>query len=292
MGDAAVKYEHKTYHNALGLPILVMKTQNGVFASHWHYDFEAVFLLGGSVTATRNGVSAVLRAGDAFICADGDIHSYAAPSPDFSALVLIFDPYAARKAGTLVMDVTVRSGVFRPDPKNPDAGLAPLLDRLFYEYEHLSAASAFFLYGYILEIQGILQRCCIKRVFADGGADSRAHLHRIRESISRIEANYAGEITLYGMAKAALMSESNFSREFKKITGTGFKEYVNLVRLREAAALMGEGSRSVAAAAFACGFQSVRTFNRVFRARYGVTPGEHRRRLRAGGGSGGDDTNP
>ena len=279
-----MKYEHKTYQNALGLPISVMKVQNGVFASHWHYDFEAVFLLKGGVTTTRNGVSAKLRAGDVFICSDGDIHSYAAPSPDFSALVLIFDPYAARKAGTLVMDVTVRSGIFRPDPKNPDAGLSPLLDRLLDEYEHMRDGSAFFLYGYILEIQGILQRCYVKREFLDGGADSRPHLHRIRESISYIEANYAGEITLAGMAKAALMSESNFSREFKKITGTGFKEYVNLVRLREVAAMLGEGDSGVAAAAYACGFQSVRTFNRVFRAHYGVTPGERLKQMHAGGG--------
>ena len=274
-----MKYEHKTYQNALGLPISVMKTQSGEFASHWHYDFEAVFLLNGSVTATRNGVPADLRAGDVFICSGGDIHSYTGPLADFSALVLIFDPYAARKAGTLVMDVTVRSGVFRPDPGHPDAGLSPLLDRLLHEYEHMSAASVFFLYAYILEIQGILQRDYLKREFSDGGADSRPHLHRIRESISYIEQNFAGEITLAGMAKAALMSESNFSREFKKITGTGFKEYVNLVRLREVAARMGEGDRGVAAVAYACGFQSVRTFNRVFRAHYGLTPGERLKQL-------------
>ncbi|MBE0600926.1 MAG: AraC family transcriptional regulator, partial [Firmicutes bacterium] len=37
-----------------------------------------------------------------------------------------------------------------------------------------------------------------------------------------------------------------------------------------------------AAVAYACGFQSVRTFNRVFRAYFGVTPGERLRQLRAG----------
>jgi AraC-like DNA-binding protein len=275
-----MRYEHKTYQNALGIPISVMKTQNGVFASHWHYDFEAVFVLKGGVTATRNGSLVGLRTGDVFICSGGDIHSYCAPSPDFSALVLIFDPFAARKAGTLVIDLPVRSGVFRPDPENPGAALSPLLDRMLFEYEHMSAGSVFFLYAYILEIQGILHRYYSKREFPGGDADSRPHLHRIRESISYIEQNFAGELALSGMAKAALMSESSFSREFKKITGTGFKEYVNLVRLREVAALMGQGDRGVAAVAYACGFQSVRTFNRVFRAHYGVTPGARLKELR------------
>ncbi len=276
-----MKYEHKTYQNALGLPISVKTTYNGVFASHWHYDFEAVFLRTGRLTVTRNGVQAVLQAGDVFICSGGDIHSYAAPSSDFSALVLIFDPFAARKAGTLVMDATVRSGIFRPDPGNPDAGLNPLLDRLHYEYEHMGEGSAFFLYGYILEIQGILQRHYRKRAFVAGSVVNRPHLHAIRESISHIEQHYAGEITLAGMAKAALMSESSFSREFKKITGTGFKEYVNMVRLREAAAALDQGDRGVADVAYASGFQSIRTFNRVFRAHFGLTPGAYLQGLRA-----------
>lgn len=280
-----LKHEHKSYQNALGLPIAVTVTRQGMAASHWHYDFEAVFVLSGGVTASLNGAAAELFAGDAFVCSNGDIHSYTAPTVDFSALVLIFDPYAARKAGTLVMDSPVRSGVFRESPSRPDTGLLPLLNRLRAEYENLSEASAFFLYGYILEIQGILHRHYRKRTFQPGGADAHPHLRAVRESISHIEANFAGEITLKGMAKAALMSESSFSREFKKITGTGFKEYVSLVRLREVAAALGQGGEGVAAIAYACGFQSVRTFSRVFRAHYGVPPGAYAAALRRGDGN-------
>ena len=122
----------------------------------------------------------------------------------------------------------------------------------------MSAASEFFLYANILEIQGILHRYYAREAFAESGTLSRQHLHAVRESISHIESHYMDEITLRGMARAALMSESSFSREFKKITGTGFKDYVTLVRLREVAAAMGEGKQGVAAIAYACGFQSVR----------------------------------
>ena len=152
---------------------------------------------------------------------------------------------------------------------------------MYDEYTHLNAASVFFLYGYILEIQGILHRYYQKHELQSDGAGSRLHLDRIRESISHIEAHYAQEITIAGMAKGALMSVSNYSREFKKITGTGFKEYVNLVRLREVAAAMDQGREGVAKIAYDCGFQSVRTFNRVFLSHYGVTPGAYHRSLRA-----------
>jgi len=274
-------HEYKTYDNALGLPIAVLKTDRCEIASHWHYDFEAAFVLSGGVSVSLNGAAARLAAGDAFICSNGDIHSYADPSPDSMVLLLTFDPFAARKAGTLVLDSGVRSSVFRPDALRMDTRVDGLLDRMYAEYAHLNSASAFFLYGYILELQGILHRYYQKREFQPGSPEKRLHLDRIRESISHIEAHFAGDITIDGMAKRALMSVSNYSREFKKITGTGFKEYVTLMRLREVTAAMDEGRRGVAKIAFDCGFQSVRTFNRVFMQHYGATPGAYYRSLRA-----------
>jgi len=276
-------HEHKTYDNALGLPIAVRKTRNCGFATHWHTDFEAAFILSGSVRVSLNGAQARLHEGDAFVCSGGDIHSYSEPSDDLQALLLTFDPLAARKTGTLVMDSPVRSAVFYRDVTRTDTQLKALLNRLYEEYTHLGAGSEFFLYAHILEIQGILHRCYAKSAFQPGGTGRQMHLHAIRESIAYIEGHFAEEITLRGMAKAAMMSESGFSREFKKITGTGFKEYLTFVRLREAAAAMGEGDAGIAATAYACGFGSVRTFNRVFRARYGVTPGAYCAKLRARG---------
>lgn len=274
-------HEYKTYRNALRLPIAILKTDRCEVASHWHYDFEAAFVLSGGVSASLNGETVRLAAGDAFVCSGGDIHSYADPSADSMVLLLTFDPYAARKAGTLVYDLGVRSGIFRPDALRLDTRFDGLLGRMYEEYSHLNSASAFFLYGYLLEIQGVLHRYYQKREFQPDGAGVRLHLSAIRESISHIEERYAEEIAIAGMAKGALMSVSNYSREFKKITGTGFKEYVNQVRLREAAAAMDAGRGGVARIAYDCGFKSVRTFNRVFLSHYGVTPGAYYRNLRA-----------
>ena len=213
-----------------GLPIALLQTERCEFASHWHYDFEAAFVLHGGVSVSVNGVAARLSAGDTFVCSNGDIHSYFAPSADSQVLLLTFDPYAARKTGTLVMDSTVRSSIFNKTQSTPDGMLDAVLRRMHAEYQRLSEASAFFLFAYILEIQGILHRYYQKREFQPGGAGRRLHLHAIRESINYIEQHFAESITIAAMAKGALMSVSSYSREFKKITGTGFKDYVNLVR--------------------------------------------------------------
>ena len=120
-------HEHKTYDNPLGLPIAVRRTRDCEFYTHWHTDFEAAFVLEGSVRVSLNGVPAQLNEGDAFVCSGGDIHSYAEPSADLQVLLLTFDPLAARKTGTLVMDSPVRSSVFYRDVKRTDTQLKALL---------------------------------------------------------------------------------------------------------------------------------------------------------------------
>lgn len=268
-------HEHKTYDNALHLPISILKTDRCEIASHWHYDFEAAFVLAGSITVSLNGETARLQTGDTFICSNGDIHSYAEPSANSLVLLLTFDQLATRKAGTLVLDSPVRSGVFRPDVHHPDERLRRVLECMHTEYNQLNETSAFFLYSYVLEIQGILHRYYLKQEFQTGGTSRQLHLRAIRESISYIEAHFAEEITIDTMAKRALMSVSSYSREFKKITGTGFKDYVHLVRLHEITAAMGHGREGIAKIAYECGFASVRTFNRVFLQHYGITPGAY-----------------
>ena len=83
-------------------------------------------MLQGSVRVSLNGAEARLCEGDAFVCTGGDIHSYDSPSDDLQVLLLTFDPLAARKTGTLMMDSPVRSSVFYRDIKRTDTQLKAL----------------------------------------------------------------------------------------------------------------------------------------------------------------------
>jgi AraC-like DNA-binding protein len=275
-------HEQKFYQNPLKLPIAILQTDQCEFVSHWHYDLEFAFVLSGGMTVTLNGTPARLRAGDALVCAGGDIHSYQHPSANSRVVILMLDPIAARKSGALVLDTPTYSSLYHPGSPACAARLAAVLEEMYGEFVSLNDASPYFLYAYILETQGILHRYYTGKAALPSGQLPQAHLNTIRESISHIEEHYADAITIAGMAKAALMSVSNYSRAFKQITGTGFKEYVSLVRLREVTAAMADGKEGVAKIAYDCGFGSVRTFNRVFRAHYGMAPGAYCARLRGG----------
>ena len=52
--------------------------------------------------------------------------------------------------------------------------------------------------------------------------------------------------------------------------------YVNGIRLNYAQAMLDGGNESITKICYECGFESQRTFNRVFKERYRVTPREYK----------------
>jgi AraC-like DNA-binding protein len=268
-------HEYKIYQNTFKLPIAILKTEQCDFVSHWHYDVELAFILSGGITVGFNGYTKRLHCGDIFLCADGDIHSYFEPSKDSLVLILMLNPIIMRKAGTLVFDLDSGSGVF--NPRSDQRGICEsILNKLFDEYTNLTDTSIYFIYAAIMEIQGMINRYYKKETIAPPSTQKQhLHLQNIRESISFIEDNYQNEINIEEMAKRALMSVSNYSRQFKNITGTGFKEYVTLVRLRAVSGMIKKKDMSISQIAFDSGFNSIRTFNRVFQNYYHMSPSKY-----------------
>ncbi len=65
----------------------------------------------------------------------------------------------------------------------------------------------------------------------------------------------------------------------KSAVGSNFSKYVNGVRLNYAVAALENTMDSITNICLDCGFESQRTFNRVFKERYKITPREYRKRI-------------
>ena len=70
------------------------------------------------------------------------------------------------------------------------------------------------------------------------------------------------------------MSEAYFSRFFKKISGMTFSVYLNHIRVNKAIDLIQHRDMSMTEISMGCGFETIRTFNRVFRQITGYSPRE------------------
>jgi AraC-like DNA-binding protein/ligand-binding sensor protein len=99
---------------------------------------------------------------------------------------------------------------------------------------------------------------------------------RIPEIVDRtcriVHAEFAHKITMPAVARRLAVSEGHLSRTFHRATGLRLVEYVARFRAERARAMLLEGGHQVTEVAFACGFQSLSQFNRVFRAQFGQSP--------------------
>jgi AraC-like DNA-binding protein len=73
------------------------------------------------------------------------------------------------------------------------------------------------------------------------------------------------------------MSESRFSRFFRRATGNTFTDFVNRVRVNRACHLLMETDRLVTHICYEVGFNNVANFNRRFLEIKGMTPSEFRK---------------
>ncbi len=95
-----------------------------------------------------------------------------------------------------------------------------------------------------------------------------------------IDENYAKNITVSEIADSVMLSESWFSRQFKKRTGKGIVDYLNEVRVTKAAELLKFTNRSINDIYEAVGYKSRNHFYVQFRKYMDCSPQEYRKNLK------------
>lgn len=100
-----------------------------------------------------------------------------------------------------------------------------------------------------------------------------AHLRRARDLMDR---EYASRLNIAAIARAALMSEAHFSREFRAAYGETPHAYLMTRRIERAMTLLRRGDLSVTQVCFAVGYGSLGTFSTRFTELVGMPPSTFR----------------
>jgi AraC family transcriptional regulator len=100
----------------------------------------------------------------------------------------------------------------------------------------------------------------------------------IRKAVQRLEADFAGDLSLGELASIAQMSRSHFALMFRQFTGYTPHQYRLLVRLNHARRLIGQRNPPISLAEIAAstGFCDQAHLNRHFRRFFGTTPAAFR----------------
>ena len=104
-------------------------------------------------------------------------------------------------------------------------------------------------------------------------------LERLEQVFEYVDNNYDRPISLDQIARVANFSIYHFTRFFKETTGMTFGEYLNSYRIKKAEAYLEDAQNTITEIAFKSGFNSIKTFNRVFKHQKGCSPSEYRKLL-------------
>lgn len=147
----------------------------------------------------------------------------------------------------------------------------------------------------ILVLQTLLLLLTFKRkgVFVYETLNAKSGIpYDIEQAMHYIAMNYTSVLTLEETAEVIGLSSTYLSKKFKKVTGRSFVEYVNFIRLRQAAQMLLTTDDNITKISCDCGFNSSNYFKDCFKKTYKMSPREFRVIMKKYGVSGEVPTTP
>jgi len=99
---------------------------------------------------------------------------------------------------------------------------------------------------------------------------------KIESVITYLHENYRRDISREGLADHLDINPDYLGKMFKVYTGKKIGEYINDLRIQEAARALRETEDNIIDIAFSVGYESLRTFNRLFLKVMGTSPKQYR----------------
>lgn len=215
------------------------------------YNFHYVFK--GTGVFTKNDVAYTLKAGDMFICQPGDNVTYTASTTDPWEYAWVAFGCATELNVLLTPDVIHIPAAARLFTQMVNAADSPAK-------EWMVGGLLYQLFAILAEVQG--HPC------ADQSYLSRA--------VSFIESNYNQNLQVADIADMLNLNRSYFCRVFKRHMSMSPQEYIVSYRLEQAEKLLINTKLSQKEIALRVGYPDVYALSRMFKRRYGISPGKFR----------------
>jgi len=98
--------------------------------------------------------------------------------------------------------------------------------------------------------------------------------------VEYIYANIQNEISLKMISTEFSVNETELNEMILKYTGLGFKDFIDRMRIGIAIGLLKRKEFNITEVAYESGFETTRTFNRIFLKLVGCTPSEYKRKYK------------
>lgn len=247
------------------------------YPDHWHDALELVYITKGQHKISVNQELYVLKEKDILFISPGDIHSVSPYLEGSEKLYLQIHSDLLEQLYRLGLDKAFiyRSHIFRYEASLEEISIGEHLLKLAEALSQKEAGSRLFLIARLCDIfDQLIAVEKHKMISSFAGNPGRLKgLRRLDTAFTFIEKNYAESISLKDVAAFTGFNEAYFSRLFKDIYGKNFNVFLKEYRVKKCEHLLMQAN-TITEAALSSGFNSVTTFNRVFKEVKGCTPRE------------------
>lgn len=252
------KFEKRAY--AGNEHVWVGKYRNLHNISHWHMEHELIACREGSAQVMLDDTMFHITQQQCIFCHSGRVH-YISASPDSVLLVCLFDE---KMYDPITSPFALENPVFEDR-----YGILPKLSEIRHELQN---QPIFFECRTEAMIGEILVDVFRGEPLRKAQWQFSDVITRYKQLLNHIDLEYE-HITYQNAVQFMNMSDAYFSRYFKRQAGMTFSQYLNVVRIEKAVQLLDSApTMKITDVMLRCGFNTIRSFNRVFREVTGFTP--------------------
>lgn len=227
---------------------------------HFHKNFELVYVLKGAVELTLDGSQILLQENDFALVLPNEFHAYHTPDSSY-VWIGVFSADFVGEFAKLMDTKRTKTPVFTCEPH---------IREFLNQYLITEQTPDVFI------LKSALYAVCREFLQQVPLYEAEKEKNFIYDIIRYMEHNFQKEISLQSIAEAFGYEYHYLSRQFHNHFHMNFKQFLNVYRTDYARDQLLHTDASITDIAHSSGFQTVRTFNRVFLEQTGLTPSEFR----------------
>lgn len=234
---------------------------------HLHSHIELIYVRRGIMSVVIGDEEQVLREGDFAVAFPNCIHGYRRVEGSGPCDVRFYVAFPS-----MLGDYAEK--VLHGVPKSPFVSREYISNDAFTALEMLRHQKEVYNREVARAYMQIVMACLWPQLQVTGHSSSHRDLpSRVLQYVTR---HYREPITAESVAKEMGVTKNHLSRVFSSKLYMSFPQYLHFLRMEQAKELLRNTNKSVLDIGYDCGYDSSRTFNRVFLDVCGCSPREYR----------------
>lgn len=247
-------------------PITLLEEQNLTFPLHLHKTAELLIVQEGSMSITIADKNYLLHEGNLLVIFPGQLHEYNSHKAGSKSYIIIFQPASFPEYAEQLKQF---------HPSNPFIPGYLLNEDVFLAIERLYSPTI------TTNLKAAWLNLILAHIFPAFHLEKNTEnneTHLISRIIEYLSIHFTEPVTLDILAKEMHINKFHLSHTFADKFHSSLTEYLNKLRTEKAIRLLTATNYSIEKTGALSGFETQRTFNRVFKSQTGLTPSAYRKK--------------